>query len=438
MNECANLLAQRVYGESVTEESLDYNATALKVFHGPTPDRELVAASSGSVALTGNNTEAMKACIDSIGGRSQTLADDETLKRRRSAVDSNASVFGFVTEAGVRKLAEIGPAIIASRSPARADRVSAFSDLLQNVSKATIIGLLYAAELTPQGVTERYLAVLRPHVAESLMPAFSVGAPEMNSLSLVPRDSREATLIRVQRVGELPERALKQIAPNLDVVAGVALREFVISLRKQYGLESAESAGEAVGDELTLAEVGTEQPRVMIIRVRDRDKAAALAEKYLNVGGGAIAGETYNQVEIRFSSSDARRAASFVGEYLVLGTQDQIKASIDAQASGAGLTTDERFRDAFANRPGNAAILTYRPESESAARLLLAISKLTRVTDGSPRLLESDGMRKAIGRLPATLSTTEFREYGVYSQTKSSVGSFGLLASLFETREGEN
>ena len=62
---------------------------------------------------------------------------------------------------------------------------------------------------------------------------------------------------------------------------------------------------------------------------------------------------------------------------------------------------------------------------------MLGISKLTRVTDGSPRLLESEAVRVAIDRLPSTMSTTEFRDYGVYSETSSAVGNFSLLASLF-------
>jgi hypothetical protein len=103
------------------------------------------------------------------------------------------------------------------------------------------------------------------------MPAFATGTPSLDSLLLAPRDTREVTLLNINRIGELPERALKQIAPNLDVVAGVALREFVIDFRKQYGLESSESAGEAVGDEAALVEFGDGQPRAMVI-VGDRAK----------------------------------------------------------------------------------------------------------------------------------------------------------------------
>ncbi|MEK6302876.1 MAG: DUF3352 domain-containing protein [Acidobacteriota bacterium] len=428
LKERAVLIAQRVYGESVTEESRDYQGSPLMVFHGPAPGRELVAASAGSVALIGNNTEAMTLCLDAIAGRSATLAGDETLKQRRSSVDRDASVFAFVTESGVSKLAELGPAIIASRTPASRERASAFADLIRNASKETVTGLLYAAELTSDGVTERYLTVLRPRVAESLMPAFHASrSPGTQSLSLVPRDAREVTLLNVDRIGELPERALKQIAPNLDVVAAVALREFVIGFRKQYGLESAESVGDAVGDELALVDFGDGQPRAMVLSVRDKAKLAQFVERHLSRDGASVTTETYSGAEIKVSSRGERGAAAFIGDYVALGSRGQIARMIDTAARGNGLATAERFKRALAT---SGPIVTLRPEGEDAGRLMLGISKLTRVTDGSPKLLESDAVRAALERLPGTTSATEFRDYGIFSETRSAVGNLSLLASL--------
>jgi hypothetical protein len=434
LKERALLLAQRVYGESVAEDSSDYQGSPLMVFHGPTPERELVAASDGSVALIGNNTEALKLCLDTIAGRTPTLADDKTLKEKRPSVDRNASVFVFVTESGVNKLAELGPAIVASRT-SNPERANSFADLIQNVSKETVAGLLFAAEFTPDGVTERFLTVLRPRVAESLMPAFQ--APRslgMGSLSLVPPDARETTLLNVDRIGELPERALKQIAPNLDVVAGVALRQFVINFRQQYGLESTESAGDAVGDELALVDFGDGQARAMLMSVRDKGKLAPFVERYLSQKGGAATAEAYSGTEIRVSGTDDRRAAAFIGDYLALGTRGQIVKMIDTGASGVGLATAEHFKRTLVT---SGPIVTFRPENYDAGRLMLGISKLTLVTDGSPRLLESDPVRAAIKRLPPTVRTTEFREYGVYSETRSAVGNFSVLASLLGAGDEE-
>lgn len=434
----AALLARRVYGESTAEDSRDYHGSPLMIFRGPAQDREMLAASSGSVALISNNREAIESCLDALGGRSPTLGADQTLKQKRAVVDHNASVFAFITESGVNKLAELGPAIIASRTQSSAERMNSIGDLIQNVSKETVSALLYAAEFTADGVTERYLTVLRPRVGESLVPAFTPGTANMNSLLVAPRDATEVTLMNINRIGELPERALKQIAPNLDVVAGVALREFVISFRKQYGLESSESAGDAIGDEVALIEMEEGQPRAMVISVRDRANLAPLVERYLTLEGGTVIAESYNGTELTVSSSDDRRAVAFIAEYVVLATRSQIKRMIDTGASSRALATEERFRKAVANQPNGVPMLTYRPEGDSAARLMLGISKLTRVTDGSLQLLKGDAVLAAVDRLPAVVSSTSFRDYGIYSETRSAVGNFGALASLFGGGEEED
>jgi hypothetical protein len=72
---------------------------------------------------------------------------------------------------------------------------------------------------------------------------------------------------------------------------------------------------------------------------------------------------------------------------------------------------------------------------EDAGRLLLAISRLTRVTDGSLELLDRDSARKALDRLPPSISFTEFRDYGVYTESRSAVGNFSAIASLIGTGE---
>jgi len=43
--------------------------------------------------------------------------------------------------------------------------------------------------------------------------------------------------------------------------------------------------------------------------------------------------------------------------------------------------------------------------------------------------------RKALDRLPPSISFTEFRDYGIYIQTRSAVGNFSAIASLIGTGE---
>ena len=75
-------------------------------------------------------------------------------------------------------------------------------------------------------------------------------------------------------------------------------------------------------------------------------------------------------------------------------------------------------------------LVSYRPEVREAGEMMLAISRLTRVTDGSLELLEQEPIKQAMGRLQPSVSFTEFRANGIYVETKSAVGNFGLISSF--------
>jgi hypothetical protein len=247
---------------------------------------------------------------------------------------------------------------------------------------------------------------------------------------LIPRDAEEVTLMNVERAGELPERALKELAPHVDIVAGIALREFVINLRKQYGIEGGESVGDAVGHEIALVNFGDGGPQAMLVSVKDKTKLAPFIARYLARGSARVTTENVGGTEALVSSGEDGRAAVFIGSFLVLATRQQVGRMTDAQAAGDVVAADERLQAAIGMRPQATAIVSLKADDRRAGELLLGVSKLTRVTDGSPELLGQEKIRQALERLPPTAGFTEFRSYGIYNETRSAIGNFGLLTAL--------
>jgi hypothetical protein len=436
VRERARLIAERVYGQSVVEESQDYSGARLLVFHGPQPGREIIAASRESIVMLANHREAIKSSLDAIAGHTAAVADDATLRELRPAVARDGAVFGFVTEAGVMKLVEFGPALFARQFTSDPERAGSIVSLFEHLSKQTTRGLLYSSEFQAGGVTEKFLTALRPQVAEGLAePMKAAPRASFTSPDLVPREADSLTILNVSAVGELPERVLKQLSPRVDVVAALALREFVINLREQLGLEGDDSLGSAVGDEMALVKFANADPLAMLVPVNDRAAIAPRLARYLSRGGATTSTERYNGTEISTSSNEDRRAAAFVGEFLVLGTRDQITRIIDTQASGDALAKDDRFKQALRSRPANASIISYSRDVADTAQLMLELSRLVRATDGSSELLERQEVREAIDRLPPTVSFTEFRDYGVYRETRSALGSFSLISTLMGGEE---
>lgn len=424
-------IAERIYGESVAKDTDLYYGTEVLIFRGPVSARPLFVSALGSVVLIANDSESMTACLDSIAGRATSLADDSTLKQMRPEVGSGNSVFGYVTASGIQTLVELWPLLALGRG-ADPDTASLVADLIEHLSKQSVSGLLYSLAFESDGVTEKYLTMLRAETADALMePLKPAPAASFASPRLIPRTIESLTLLSAERAGELPERVLKRLSPTVDIVAGVALREFVINFRKQYGLEASDSIGAATGSEIAVVNFGGDQPRAILIQVSDKSKLETVVARYLTRKGGSAIREQSSGVEIMVSSNDDRRAAAFVRDFLVLGTRDQIVKILEAEGKRGGLDSDLRFKQILASRPADTSIVSYRSRVDEAGKLFLAISKLTRVTDGSPELLERDSAREALDRLPRSNSFTEFRGSGIYIETHSAVGNFSVLGSLF-------
>jgi hypothetical protein len=432
VNDRASIIARRIFGDATKEESTNYSGTRLMIFRGEQPQRQLVAASWGSVVLIANHEAAIKVCLDAISGQTATLAEDQMLKQKRDEVDKGAAIFAYVTPAGVEKLAQFGPTIFATRFTNNPDALSAIANLFGHISNQTAEGIFYGLQFEGGGVTENYLTALRPQIAQALGATTKPAATSFNFLQLIPRDAEDCTILNMEAVGALPENLLKQLSPGLDLVAGIALREFVITFRKQLALQPSDTLEKAIGNEIALVKLDESEPLVMLIQVKDREQLLAAMTRYLSKDNAKISSDSYNGVEISNSSNEDGRSAAFIADYLVLGTGPQIRRIIDTKDEKAVAARDERITKPLASRPQDASLLSYEVDTGKAGKMMLAISKLTRVSDGSQELLEKEPMRMALSRLPYSISFTSFRSSGVFTQTHSAIGIFKRLGDWLE------
>jgi hypothetical protein len=433
VNDRASIIARRIFGDATKEESTNYAGTRLMTFRGEQPQRQLIAASSGSVVLIANHESAIKICLDAIAGRTATLAEDQMLKQRRGEVDKESAIFAYVTAAGIEKLAQFGPTIFAARFTNNPDALSAIANLFGHISNQTAEGIFYSLQFEGTGVTENYLTALRPQIAQGLGATTKPAtASSFKSLQLIPENAEDCTILNIEDVGALPENLLKQLSPGLDLVAGIALREFIINFRKQLALQPSDTLDKAIGNEIALVKLDESEPLVMFIQVKDREQLFAAMNRYLSKDNAKISSESYNGIEISLSSNEDGRAAAFITDYLVLGTNPQIKRIIDTNGAKEVAANDERVVKPFASRPQDASLLSYEVDAGKAGKMMLAISKLTRVTDGSQELLEKEPMRKALSGLPYSTSFTSFRNSGVFTRTHSAIGIFKRLGDLLD------
>src|SRR6185295_5907395 len=211
VNERALLIAQKIFGESVVEHNDDYRRSTVKIFQGPEAASQVLVSAQGSVILVANHAGAMRACLDTTAGRAPALSEDKTLEQLGAEVGRDPSVFAYVTALGVEKLVELSPVLMAGRD-ADPESISLFSDLTEHLSKQAGAGLLYASKFEGDGVTEKYLAFLRPQIAEALTEPLKPATGSFASLGMIPRSIESLTLLNVEGAGALPEHILKQLS----------------------------------------------------------------------------------------------------------------------------------------------------------------------------------------------------------------------------------
>src|SRR5262249_40933285 len=157
------IVARRLFGESAVHDVDSYQGIEVHTFHGSDSTRPMLAASTASLVLIANDRTALESCVDAISGRVQNMADDPVLARFRPTVDHNASMFGYLTAAGIDKLSAIGPAILSSRFTTDPERMSSVASLFRHISSQALSGLLYGGGVTGEQAQGGRPQGLRPH-----------------------------------------------------------------------------------------------------------------------------------------------------------------------------------------------------------------------------------------------------------------------------------
>ena len=419
VKERTSIIAHRIFGESVSESSVDYAGDELLIEELQGTHRKLVSAASGSLILLGNDVDSLKSCLDTIRGRSASLAADPVLTRNRSEVDRSAAVFAFVTASGIEKLLPLALGDTASRFTTNADRIALTAGLSEHLSKQAITGFLYSQEFSSGGTTEKYLTALKPEIAGDLAEIMRPDSRPDAGLPM-PEGAQYVTRLSVKHIGDLPDRILRQLSRRMDLVAGLAMREFVKAFHKGLGLDVNDSIGDAVGSDVTVVQFGGDEPTAMLIDVRDRERLLPLVNKYLTASGYEVSSENQQGADVMRSTNPDGRAAVFLDNTLVLCSRDQINKIL-----GAG-----NNKSSAVDASAEACLVRSKNSVREAGEMMLAIARLTRVSDGSEELLDPEPLRSALGRIPKPVSFTQFRESGVYTESRSAFGSFALIGLL--------
>ena len=199
------------------------------------------------------------------------------------------------------------------------------------------------------------------------------------------------------------------------------------ALLKPYGIEQPREFLRACGPEVATARLEeASEGKVLVARVRDRAALAEQVRAYLRRDARA---ERTGDADILVSKDPERGAAAFVGDHLLLGSEEDVRRCVGAHLEGRTLKTAEAFKAAaqnFFDEPPLALTLT---DDRDSARATL--SHFAR-RDGAH--VNQAALEDALARRAYSVGETRLAGGGFEKKTRSAFGLFGEIVTRFAPR----
>jgi hypothetical protein len=424
--------ARRSFGAGSVVERKEVDGVEFVTWSAQGERRKVVTAVDGSVAVVGNDEAAVRACLDVRRGARPSLAANEQLKEMRVRLHSEGALaFGFAPQGSAAKAAEVFAPVFVGGVADNAHIQSVLATVLPQLINRTLGSLGWSARAVGGGIEDDYFLSLNGDMPERLRaPLAGVADAPEGAAGFLPQGVYQVSRYNL-RDPELAWRSLgAALSSQVDVSSATFITFALEALLKPIGIEHPHKFLLACGPEIVTARLDeTSERKVLIVRTLDRD--ALMREVRGHLGRGART-ERIGDVEMLVSADAELGAASFVGDYLLLGSEEDVRACINARAEGRALADDEAFkRSARALFDETAFARTLTDERDSAASVIYAFA---RRPDSSAARADQSKPEASLVRRAYSVSETRLADAGFEKKTRSSFGLFGEIISRFSSR----
>jgi hypothetical protein len=412
--------ARRSFGaESVERKEVDGVPflTWVEPSGGP---RKLVAAVDESVAVVGNDEAAVRACLDVRRGARPSLAGDEQLKEMRGRVGGEGALaFGYAPRGSAAKAVEVfAPAFVGGMSQ-EPHVQSMLATMLPQLINQTLGAAGWSARVAGGEIEDRYYLSLPGEMSQRLQTPFTpADGDKGGAASVLPPDAYQVTLYDFRSPEDAWRGLGAALSSQVDVSRATIITLALEALLKPYGVEKPREFLRASGGELATARLGSaSEGKVLVASVRDR--AALRGQALAHLGRGAHV-ESLGEVELLVSNDPEEGAAAFAGDYVLLGSEEDVRWCVRAVLEGRTLRDTAALKQAsqeFFDAPAFARTLT---DDRDAARAVLSHFG---ARGGRPALED------ALARRGYSVSQTRLAEGGFEKRTRSAFGLFGEIVS---------
>jgi hypothetical protein len=412
-------LAQRIYPQSTQTRKI-VDGFSLTEWTSANDNRSIVLGFFDTEAIIGNSEKAVLACIAVRQGGAKSMMGNPDLQLTRAKLRSDtAAAFGYLSTDGLGKL-------VAALAPMHAEGMAASPQAQQILAGLT--GKLFRSAGWSLRFQNRMLEdsyfIAAPHdMNAALQETTGVGtAASPGPYVFLPEDIYSVTEYRIGNPSLAWRGLNRALSSHLDIIGAVLVTPLLKSTLAPYGIDSPEVFLEAIGSEivtLRLDEEGTNS--ALIVQVKDEVALRGMVAQRL---GAKSVRENVSGHEMLVSVSDDSLAASFVDQYLVIGSSQAVRSCLITKTRGQSLSSQAAFKQAWQVPSSLKPVtVTYTHDIQSTSELFSLISN-----SSNQQLNYAETLRV----LPYAVTTTSIGGDGFERVTRSSSGLLGTLAGQIQ------
>ena len=421
-------LARQTYGRPTFERIEKDNGEFLR-WTNADGRRKLVVSFDGTVAIVGNDEQAVSACLAARRGQRPSLSHQPEMEDMRSRMKADeALAFGYVPSAKAPELFSQSIPLLLGRLP------NEIQKLLAAVSGKLVGTVGWSAHPFSDGIEDRYFMSLKPTVVAQLTPTFtSSGQQRPKAWGLLPSDTYSVTNYNFDDPARAWDALRTTLSSQVDVLTAVVVNEFSKVALVPYGVDEPEVFLRAIKPELVTARLdSTSERAVVIARVANETTLKQFVERRFRSRSGNQKLDKDNLVV----SADGQLSATFVEGYFLLGSPEDLRHCLAARARQATLDSSPENLSRVSHYAGSdekypPAVVTYSHDNE---RVRAFVSTIRAFRDSRSSVVVPTDAARSLSGLPYSEVETRLVGDGFERRTRSPLGLFSTLVSFLSDR----
>ncbi len=427
-----NFARQTYKTPSVERKEMD--GTPYIIWHSPTDARrKIVSAIAGSVAVIGNDEQAVQACLAVRRGERPSLAGHDQLETMRARLNAkDALAFGYAPTGSAAKMVEIFAPAFVGQLTENPNIQSVLAVQLPILTNKLIGNAGWSARLVAGDIEDDYFLAPTDKVTSVLKDSLAAASvTESESSEVLPPDVDELSRYTFRDPALAWQGFYASLSTQVDIAQAQIITRALEALLKPYGIEEPRVFLSAVGQEISTVRLeSNSETKLLVVSVRDAEVLRGQVRARLGSNARRL---RVGDDEIIVSDDPERGAARFVGGFLILGDEEDVRHCLAARAAGRSLKDEERFKSAQTTFSSEPAFVTTLTKDHGAA--ISTVRYISRLNGSGDASVSDAELEKAQERRPYSVSETHYTGEGFMKITRSSFGQLGEIIARFTRDE---